>query len=498
MNCPVCGFQNSVGSAFCTNCGAYLEWSSTPANVPGPRLPTPEQARPPGYRQEGPLSQRQALSIAIATSTVPVDPGGQATVEVTIRNQGTIVEDVGIDVVGPAGAWAQIDNPRIQLYPDAEGMVQITFTPPRESFTASGPMPFQVRATSQVDTSVGAAESGVVVVSGFDVLSARIAPQIVRKKLRGTYQITVMNGGNQPVQARIVADDPEHALVATASPQALTVPPGSTAQARLVMKPRQLIWTGQEAQRPFTVEVQPYGAAPVPLNGSLVQLPIIPKWPIMLLVGAAAAAVALIAAFIIRPAVQQQNAANENPFTAQQQADQQQQQADQQQDDQQQPQETQTPDQNQDEGDQSDQGDQGDNNNGDQNQNTPPPGPKVRIQQEATIPQPGALNLDNGELVEAGADGSDVAFVGDNDENRVLEPANDALLANLGRVQPSFDACATAELKDDSISFADLAVGSVVCVKTSEDRASMFRVDELPSPTPGQLRITFATFERSN
>lgn len=493
MNCTVCGFQNSTGSAFCTNCGAYLEWSGTQANVPGPRLPTPEQARPPGYRQEGPLSQRQALSIAIATSTVPVDPGGQASVDVTIRNQGTIVEDVVIDVVGPAGAWARLDRPRIQLYPDADGTVQVTFSPPRESFTASGPMPFQVRATSQVDTSVGAAESGVVVVSGFDVLSARIAPQIVRKKFRGSYDITVLNGGNQPVQARIVADDPEHALVATAAPQALTVPPGSTARARLVMKPRQLIWTGQEAQRPFTVEVQPYGGAPVPLNGSLVQLPIIPKWPIMLLAGAAAAAVALIAALIIRPAFQQ-NANQENPFAQQQQAQQQAEQ--QQQPPAQQQQETQPPEQQQ----QQETPPPEEEEEQPPPQNTPPPdqGPQVRIQNEATIPQPGALNLDNGELSADSSNGADIAFVGDSDENRVLEPANDALLANVGRIEPSFDACAAAELKDDSISFADLAVGSVVCVKTSEDRASLFRVDELPSPTPGQLRITFATFERSN
>ena len=59
-----------------------------------------------------------------------VDPGGVATCQITVRNTGSVVDEFAFSVLGPAGAWAEVEPPSLSLFPGAEGTATVRFRPP--------------------------------------------------------------------------------------------------------------------------------------------------------------------------------------------------------------------------------------------------------------------------------------------------------------------------------------------------------------------------------
>ena len=54
-----------------------------------------------------------------------------ATVEVRVRNTGTVVDEFTLDVLGDAAGWAAVEPPVLSLFPGAEGTANVVFRPPR-------------------------------------------------------------------------------------------------------------------------------------------------------------------------------------------------------------------------------------------------------------------------------------------------------------------------------------------------------------------------------
>jgi hypothetical protein len=46
-------------------------------------------------------------SLSIVTPVVTVEPGGEASAEVRVRNTGTVVDQFACNVLGDASAWAR-------------------------------------------------------------------------------------------------------------------------------------------------------------------------------------------------------------------------------------------------------------------------------------------------------------------------------------------------------------------------------------------------------
>src|SRR6187431_2935503 len=97
--------------------------------------------------------------IRLEDSAPTVEPGGQATTVVTVRNLGTIVEGFRLDPLGEGVAeWTSISPPEIQVFPEQEATAVVVFAPPQG--THSGTFPFAVRAESVVDASTSALAEG--------------------------------------------------------------------------------------------------------------------------------------------------------------------------------------------------------------------------------------------------------------------------------------------------------------------------------------------------
>jgi hypothetical protein len=85
--CTKCGQQADPRETFCRRCGAFLEWTGAPATPPeAPPAVAPAATPPRRVNAEPELSGPPVVATLSATS-VRVEPGGQASVTVEVRNR---------------------------------------------------------------------------------------------------------------------------------------------------------------------------------------------------------------------------------------------------------------------------------------------------------------------------------------------------------------------------------------------------------------------------
>jgi len=119
-------------------------------------------------------------TVTLGATVVQVEPGGEAALEVRLRNTGTVVDEFTIDVLGDAAAWAAAEPPTISLFPGADGTVRIAFRPPRSASIAAGPLPFGIRTQSREDPEGSTVEEGVVEILAFFEPFAELVPRTSR------------------------------------------------------------------------------------------------------------------------------------------------------------------------------------------------------------------------------------------------------------------------------------------------------------------------------
>lgn len=237
---------------------------------------------------------------------LPAVPGAPATIQVRIRNAGTVVDQFDLSVIGDAQGWATVDPPTLSLFPGAEGSATVTFVPPRSPQVAAGPMPFGLRVQSKEDPTGSVVDEGTLDVEPFTDAFAELVPRTSRGSGGATHDLAVDNRGNVALQTAISAIDADRLLNFELRPPALTAAPGTAAFAKVDVKPRKRFWRGASVTRPFQVQVDVPGGTPLVVEGSLLQLPILPPWTLRAL---AVALVLLVAGAVgwtalIKPAIE--------------------------------------------------------------------------------------------------------------------------------------------------------------------------------------------------
>jgi hypothetical protein len=225
------------------------------------------------------------LTATLSETSLAAEPGDEISLQVTVRNTGSVVDEFTLDVVGPAADWAVAEPPTLSLFPDDDGVAVIRFQVPRTIGVRSGEIPFAVRVRSREDPEGTIAEEGVLVVGGFTDVSAELVPQSSRGSRMGRHQVTFDNRGNTEVTAVLKAADPENALRFKFNPPELISEPGTATFARLFVRPRKLILRGQAKTHTFEVLLDIDGQEPIVLPGSMVQRPIFGSFIMMALLG---------------------------------------------------------------------------------------------------------------------------------------------------------------------------------------------------------------------
>lgn len=210
--------------------------------------------------------------------SIAVQPGGEATCVVLVRNTGTVVDQFTVDVLGAARDLAEADPAVVNLLPDEESPVVVRFRPPRSPEIRAGALPFGIRVSSREDPAGTVVEEGTLDIEEFTDIRVELVPRRPRGRRRASCEAAVDNFGNHPVDLDIDALDPDQNLRFNPEHTELTLEPGTAAFVGLLIRPERRFLQGPERVHPFQVRVTGDEVGPVVADGAMVQGPLLPKW----------------------------------------------------------------------------------------------------------------------------------------------------------------------------------------------------------------------------
>ncbi|HTW06350.1 MAG TPA: hypothetical protein VME46_02505 [Acidimicrobiales bacterium] len=235
-----------------------------------------------------------------------VQPGGRTSLELSVRNTGTVVDQFSFEVLGAAAPWTTVEPPTISLFPQAEETVHVEFAPPRAPGTAAGAVPFGVRVVSREDPAGSVVEEGTVTVTPFSDVVAELTPRATRVRSRGRVQVLVDNRSNVAFRAELAGTDTDEAFYYIFQPPFVDVAPGTVNFTKLTIRAKARYWRGPATTTPVQVFLRqpqvpvaegeeappPSGPHPaeIPTDGAVLREALLPGW----LPKALAALVALI------------------------------------------------------------------------------------------------------------------------------------------------------------------------------------------------------------
>ncbi len=209
--------------------------------------------------------------VSIEPSTLTVEPGGQARLEVRISNQSTIVDGYRITVfddrelrgavAGPAD-WVEVltpdstsnqDGAHVSVYPQQKQSVVLVFSPPPGGAALGGSWAFAVRVASVVDEDSSIVVEGDLEIGRVLSTHGKLTPVTSSGRWRGLHVVQLTNWGNTARRLRLRGEDPDEALAFFIHPEVVEVAVGGTATARVKVRTRAPRLRGALARLPFTV-----------------------------------------------------------------------------------------------------------------------------------------------------------------------------------------------------------------------------------------------------
>ena len=187
----------------------------------------------------------------LSQSRVEVEPGRNATITITVRNTGTVVDRYTFEALGAASPWVRFSPDSLSLFPEASGTVNVVFAPPREPTVHAGPTPLGVRITSSEDPEGSVVEEATVDVRAFSDITLELVPRVARGRVIGRTQLAVDNRSNCSYRARAEGTDPQMALQFRFRPPVVDIAPGQAEFVKVAIRPSSRFWRGPERTRPF-------------------------------------------------------------------------------------------------------------------------------------------------------------------------------------------------------------------------------------------------------
>lgn len=194
------------------------------------------------------------IAATLADDLVESVPGQPATLAVRVLNDGDVVDELRLDVLGEPRGWTRVEPERLFLLPGESGVAHVVFEPPRDASVPAGVRPFGVRVRSREDPDAVDLEEATAVVGAFAALTVSVRPRVRRGRGRVRYAVEVDNAGNAPAEVALAGADDEAVLRYAFSAERLVVEPGVRAGVRLRVRPKRRQLTGPPVVRPFAVQ----------------------------------------------------------------------------------------------------------------------------------------------------------------------------------------------------------------------------------------------------
>ncbi len=275
-------------------------------NLPGSVPPRPMSA----FNGE-PTVPPMSLTASLDDSSVTAAPGEETALPLRILNSGSTVEEYRFEVVGACAAWSTVEPTTLSLYPGDSQTVSLVLRPPRDSTVLAGDTPFGIRVVPTSEQGDTVVPEGRVTVLPFTETTAELVPRSSHGAWRGKHQLAVDNRGNAPVTVRLGAQSGTERAQVSFAEDTLLIAPGRADFGKVRIRPAKRVWRGIPVTHPFQLVATPDVAegqapvAPVVVDGTYQQEPILPRWLPRALITAAVLLIALVGLWyaLLRPAV---------------------------------------------------------------------------------------------------------------------------------------------------------------------------------------------------
>lgn len=249
-----------------------------------------------------------STAATLDSASVEVTPGEEVVVPLHIRNNGSVVEDYDFDVQGPARSWIEVAPLVEGVMPGTTTSTTVTFRPPRDAAVPAGEFAFGILVRPRHDPSLAVVPEGHVQVLAYLDTTAELIPRASQGGRRGRHRVAVDNRGNIAVPVMLQGATDGRLVLVDCQPPAVTVMPGETVFADVVVRARSRIWRNKPVTHPFDVVVTPTDSSPVVLQGTFVQGPVVPPWLWKLLAALVLLALALVALWfaLLKPTIESQ------------------------------------------------------------------------------------------------------------------------------------------------------------------------------------------------
>lgn len=246
-----------------------------------------------------------STTASLDSRPVSLDAGAEASVPLHIRNDGEIVEEYRLGVVGPSESWAEVVPEVVSLYPGQDATASVAFRPPRSATVPAGEFQYGVRVLPMEHPEDAVVPEGVVSVLPFYETTAELMPRTSRGIFGAVHRLAVDNRGNVPLAVALSGADPGEVLHIDAREESLTVDPGTVQFTSVRVRPVRKIWRGMPATHAFTVSVKQADGDRIVLDGTHVQEAVLPSWIVkaIVLLLLLALGIAVLWFLLVNPAV---------------------------------------------------------------------------------------------------------------------------------------------------------------------------------------------------
>lgn len=249
----------------------------------------------------------------IGEPSLSVAPGAEVTTALLLHNNGSVVDQFTVDIVGTARDWVTVEPSVVNLMPGGEATVTVRFAPPRSADVAADTYPYGVRMRSREHPEDSKVVEGHVEVQQFTAIDAELLPAKQRGSRKARYRLAVENAGNTPTRVEVEAIDPEDDQLSIRLDRGLfTVSPATVALLRVRVTPFDRFLRGDPRPHPFELRVLAESsdatnvAEPLLVKGLMTQERMLPKWviPALAMVSVVAVAVTALWFAVLAPTVQ--------------------------------------------------------------------------------------------------------------------------------------------------------------------------------------------------
>lgn len=250
---------------------------------------------------------------ALERSSIEVHPGGGASVPLTVRNTGAVVNEYRFEVLGPSAQWAEVEPATLPLFPGQDGTVTVSWRPPRTPEAAAGRTPFGVRVIPGQQPEESVVEEGVIKIAPFYAMAVGLVPVTSRGRFFGAHRIMLENQSNANAAVALAATDPDALLRFRMRPTAFRLDVGGSRAIRMRVRPRRHKIKGHPEHRNFQVFASLQGQDPTRTDGVYQQRALIAGWQFKVALLALLILLAAILIPVLRPGQAQTLASASSP-----------------------------------------------------------------------------------------------------------------------------------------------------------------------------------------